>query len=329
MSILVTGGTGLIGSNVARALVDIGREVIILDRQSFPSDINNVLYDVSDKYKLVIGNVADLAYLLNIIKTYHVEGIIHLATMAASAALEHPVEALQVNIIGAANMIEAARIMNLKRVILTSSASVYGAVEYTETPLREEDIILPASGMYALTKLTIEQLTYTYRELYGVDVVALRPGRTYGPGEGGHLIPHPIYKMVLSAVEGKPFRQSSGGDSAYEYSYVKDFARGAIQAYDCPRLNHHVYNLGFGGNRKMSDVAEILRNLFPNLTIELGPGLWPGSLPKGLQKDLVHRSTQRPPTDNTRARKDFGYNSEWPIERAIPDWIKWLKQRVY
>ncbi|MFC1981639.1 NAD-dependent epimerase/dehydratase family protein [Chloroflexota bacterium] len=329
MSILVTGGTGLIGSNVVRTLIDKGREVIILDRQPFPSEQNNVLRDVPDKYKLVIGNVADLAYTLDIVKKYHVEGIIHLASMMPQAANEHPIEGLHVNIIGSANMLEAARILDLKRVILTSSSAVYGAVDDIFTPRHEEEIILPATGIYALSKITIEQLTYTYRALYGVDTVVLRPQAVYGPGEQGHRSTLPISEMVSDALAGKSIVRESGGDSVTSLTYVKDYAKGVVQAYDCPKLPYHIYNLGYGQNRTMFEVAEVLRNLFPNLTIKFGPGLGSNFLAKGEQKDLTHRVAQRPPHDNTRARQDFGYNPEWPIERAIPDWIRWLKEGKY
>ncbi len=329
MSILITGGTGAIASNVARALIDLGREVVLFDRQPFPSEQNNVLHDVADKYKLVIGNVTDLAYVLNIVKTYHVEGIIHLAAMMATASNEHPIETLQVNIIGSANMLEVARIMNLRRIIITSSSTVYGAVKDMDTPRREEEIVLPVLGIYAVSKLTVEQLAYTYRKLYGVDVVALRPHGVYGPGEAGHTSPQPISEMVRDALAGKPFRRDSGGDSVYELTYVKDYAKGTIQAYDSPKLPHYVYNMGIGHNRTMFEVAEILRSLFPGLTISLGPGIWLGSPTQGAQNGCTYHTTQKPPHDNTRARQDFGYTPEWPIERAIPDWIRWLKERKY
>jgi nucleoside-diphosphate-sugar epimerase len=311
---------------VARALIDEGREVVVLDVQPFPSQQNNVLGDVVGKYELVLGNVADLAYVLNIVKRYRVEGIIHLAAIVAGAANEHPVEALQVNIIGSANMLEVARILDIRRVVLTSSSNVYGPVDDIFTPRREEEMILPASGMYAVTKLTTEQLTYTYRELYGVDAVALRPHNIYGPGEAGQQRRRPIYEMVSAALAGKSFRQEYGGDTVFELTYVKDYAKGVIQAYDCPKLPYYVYNLGYGRNKTMFEVADVLSSLFPCLAIELGPGIWPGALVKGEQKDLTHRVTQRAPHDNTRARRDFGYNPEWPIERAIPDWIKWLRE---
>jgi nucleoside-diphosphate-sugar epimerase len=310
-------------------LISEGKSLSI-DRQPFPAQWNNVLSSVAEKYRLVTGNITDLGYVLNVIRKFNVDGIIHLAGMLAAAALEHPIEGLQVNIIGPANMLEAARILNLRRVILTSSSVVYGSIDDVVTPRREEEIALPVSGIYAVSKLTVEQLAYTYRGIYGVDCVVCRPHGVYGPGELGHPSHQPTDEMVRDAFAGKPIIHESGGDSVSGLTYVKDYATGVIKAYDHPnRLPHYVYNLGYGRNWTMFEVAEVLRKLFPKLEIKLGPGLWSGALAKGEQKDMTYRIEQRPPHDNKRARRDFGYNPEWPIERAIPDWIRWLTERKY
>lgn len=330
MSIMVTGGTGLIGSNVARAFISTGREVVILDRQGFPNPENNVLYDLTGKYQMAIGNVADLAFVLDTVKKYKVEGICHFAALTGVGSLEHPIESLQVNVIGSANMLEAARLMNLKRVILTSSSVVFGAVDDLSKPRREEDVILPASGMYEVCKITIEQLSNTYREVFGVDCVALRPHAVYGPGAQNHYEHQPINQMIRGCLSGKGFVQDAGGESANEFTYVKDYAKGVTLAYDHRGpLPYYVYNLGNGRNRTLAEVAGVLRGVFPDQKIELGPGLWPGAIKKAAQKGQAHRVAERAPHDNSRARKDFGYNPEWPIERSIPDWIRWLREKKY
>jgi nucleoside-diphosphate-sugar epimerase len=79
----------------------------------------------------------------------------------------------------------------------------------------------------------------------------------------------------------------------------------------------------------MGSVVEILQGIFPDQKIEIGPGLWAGVLSKGKQEGLTYRSSQRPPQDITRARTDFGYDPNWPIERAIPDYVRWLQESTY
>jgi nucleoside-diphosphate-sugar epimerase len=89
-----------------------------------------------------------------------------------------------------------------------------------------------------------------------------------------------------------------------------------------------VYNISYGKTRKVSEFGDSLRELFPDLTIEIGPGLWANPMARGDQQENLARSpSQRPPLDITRAKNDFDYNPEWDIERAIPDWVRWLKEK--
>jgi len=182
-------------------------------------------------------------------------------------------------------------------------------------------------GIYPLSKLASEQLVSTYRQLYKVDTVAIRPRSVYGPGLTREY--HPIVALVEAAAREKPIRYETGGDTAFDLTYVKDFAKGAIRAYDSQPLRHYVYNVSFGKNRTMFQVCDVLRRIFPDLTIEIGPGLWGGVLTKGEQTDLTYRMSQRPPQDITRARQDFNFEPEWDLDRAIPDWVRWIQARKY
>lgn len=329
-TILVTGGTGLIGGNTVRFLAEQGREVVAYDL--FPPPRGSVLADVLGKFELEIGNITDLSHVLRVIKKHNIKGIIHCAAMLALPSSEHPIEALQVNIMGTANMLEAARIADLERVVVVSASAVFGGPTDLITPRKEEDIVLPTSAIYPLSKLTCEQLTYVYRTRYAIDAIAVRPHNMYGPYTAEQpRVPHvfPIHQIMADAMAGKPIIWKVGGDTLFEPTYVKDFARGVTQAYDCKSPAYYVYNLSLGKNRKLSEVFNIMKSLFPDLTIEVGPGMWEGAIVRGMQVDLTYRFTQRPPQDITRAQKDFGYKPEWDIERAIPDWVRWLKEGKY
>ncbi len=324
MTILVTGGTGLIGSHIVRNLIEQGRDVIALDRLPPPSRLN-YLAEVWDKVKFEIGNVADLAQILSLITRHRVRGIIHCAGMITDVANRYPIEALNVNIIGSANMLEAARILGLGRVVLFSSSSVMGAATDLSTPRKEEEMVLPPTGIYPLSKLACEHLAYTYRQLYGVDAIAIRPRNVYGPGETRYNHPMPIYKVVFDALSGRDIVLKEGGDSLFDCTYVKDAATGTIHAYDCKNPSYHVYNISRGKNTTMFEVCDVVRKIFPEQRIEIGRGLWDGVLATGRQTDLRYRNSQRPPQDIGRAQRDFGYKPEWDIEVAIPDWVNWLK----
>lgn len=330
MTVLVTGGTGLIGSNVARLLATAhDTDVVVLDRLASPPE-GSVLADVADRVPFVAGTVTDLSFLIRTIKEFEVDRVVHSAALIAGTASARPIEALEVNVLGTANVLEAARICGLRRVIALSSSAVMGAPTDLETPRTEEAIVLPATGIYPLSKLALEHLVHTYREIYGVDAAAIRPRSVYGPGPWSVNHPMPVPRVIHAVVRGEDVVKPTGADTRFDLTYVKDEAEGIIRAlFHEGQLNHHVYNISYGRNVSMGAVLEILRPLFPDVRIEVGPGLWDGVLPSGAQKDGVYRSSQRPCQDVTRAREDFGYEPVWPVERAVPDYVRWLTDGTY
>lgn len=330
MSVLVTGGNGLIGSNVARILAeDHGEEVVILDAAPDVAG-RSILSDVGQRIRYVQGSVTDLSMILRIVKDHDVTSIVHSAAIIAGAAARRPAEALEVNILGTVNVLEAVRIAGLRRAVAMSSSAVMGDPEDLETPRQEEDIMLPAVGIYPISKLTCELLVNTYRELYGVDAAIIRPRSVYGPGRWSTHHPMPVPQVIQAVARGEAVVKPTGSDTKFDLTYVKDEANGVIRALQIEKpLPHAVYNISFGRNVSMSEVFEVLRELRPDVRIDVGPGLWEGVLPTGRQRDATYRSSQRPPQDVNRAREDFGYSPVWPVERAVPDYLRWLEEGSY
>ncbi|MFC2066073.1 NAD-dependent epimerase/dehydratase family protein [Chloroflexota bacterium] len=326
MAILVTGASGIIGVNITKLLAEQGRNVVAFDRRKLPAK-PDILGHVMDYVTAETGNVVDWSQVLHVIKSHHVNGIIHCAAILGKDANRFPLEAININMVGSANMLEAARIMGLGRVLIVSSSGVVGWPKDLVTPRKEEEIVLPSLGLYPLTKLACEHLTYTYRQIYGVDAISVRPRGVYGPAptETAEAHANPIWQLVLDAAAGKPIRRETGGDGAWDLTYAKDCAKGIVQAYDCKSPSYHVYNLSYGKNTKISTICGVLKELFPDLPIEVGPGPWGIDPAKRKPGDLTFESPLRPPQDITRARTDFGFEPEWPVERAIPDWVQWLK----
>lgn len=331
MAVLVTGGIGMIGSNVVRRLaLQAGDEVVVLDRAHKPSAVTP-LSGLGDRVHYVNGSVTDLALILRVIKEYRVDAIVHLAALIAGECTERPVEAMEINVMGTVNILEAARLEKIAgRVIVLSASAVMGGPADVVTPVSEDEVLLPATGIYTITKLTAEQLVNCYRDTFGVDAVAIRPKAVYGPGIPQTTYVQPIPAMIAAALAGEDVVRPSGADTKTDLTYAKDEAGGIVRLLKHPDpLPRYVYNLSSGERVSHGDVAKILGEIFPGQRFELGPGLAEGVLSSGSQTDSVWRMIERPPHSIANAKKDFGFNPTWPATRALRDYVRWLQTGEY
>lgn len=323
MTILVTGAAGHIGSNAVRMLLDAGKAVVAFDRR--PPGPDSVIAGMDDRVAWVYGSIDDLPLLLNAIKKHKVDGIIHGAAIIAQHANARPLECVRTNIEGTINVLEAARIMDLKRVVCCTSSSVAGEHKDTSlaVALKETDLDLPYTSMYAASKLMNELHVHLYRQLYGVDAVACRPARVWGPGFDRWDLAIPIELLVRDAVAGKPIRIEQGGDTAIDYTYVKDHCQGLIQALEAKPTKNCVFNLSSGKLVSMFEVTDVLKRVFPKLEISVGPGQL------GDAKGGGYRVAVRPAFDISRAKDELKYEPQYGIEKGIPAYVAWLTERKY
>src|SRR5260370_37475362 len=160
MAVLVPGAAGNIGSNIVRTLLSEGEQVVGYD--AVPPPPYSVVYPLLRNFPLVLGSVVDLALLLNTIKQHKVQDVIHLAAIMLGAK-ERPGETVQVNVMGTLNVLEAGRILGLRRVICTSSFAAAGATGKAQSTLiPEPEYSLPVNARdgiapYASTKLMCEE----------------------------------------------------------------------------------------------------------------------------------------------------------------------------
>jgi UDP-glucose 4-epimerase len=327
VSVLVTGGGGGIGSSVVRRLLDKGHEVVVYDIAPVRED--NLVLRGQQGLSSEVGSVTDMARLTETIKRHNVTGVIHLAVMLPVYMNDlRPLEALNVNIVGTATVLEAARLFGLGPVITTSAAGVAGRPQDVSILRTEEDVTLPLSGIYPLSKLACEQLVYTYRTLHDVNTTAVRPRNGYGPGTAYR--PQPLYDVIYDAFAGKDVIKERGGDSIFDYTYVKDLAKALCQLYELEtRPPNYVYNLAWGVGVTMSDVCRAVQEVFPERRISVGPGPWEGVVEAGKEWEVTTYPAVMPLQDVSRAREDWGFAPDWPLERGIADWVRFLKTDDY
>lgn len=306
MSILVTGGSGFVGSTVCECLARSGEDVISLDVKPFEFGAKE-----GKRIKTSIGDVTDFEALLNIVKRENVKEIVAVGAVAGTGkAAGIPLTAFRVNVLGIANLLEVARVTDLDRVIFTSSLSVYGN-RANLASLRETDPLSPDT-VYRRTKLIAEQVCEMYRENFGMRITIIRLGLVYGP-----RLPSPslmLPTMLYHAMTDGKVKISAGAADRVDYVYVKDLGEGIVLAHRKKDHSFPVYNFGSGKSVSPNDIATTIKEIFPSFDYKIGPGY-----------SDPHPQLQGP-MDISRAISDFSYKVT-PMKEAIVEYAAWLREK--
>jgi UDP-glucose 4-epimerase len=311
--ILVTGGLGSIGSHTARALLDLGESVVLTAHRS--TQLPEYLVDEPGGRVVVEPlDTTDEAAFLDIGKRHEITGIVHLA--AARHDLPDPVEYLRADALGLLNALKAATVWGVRRFSVASTIGVYAGVD--EGPWRE-DAPLPvvAGHQIPVFKKTAELFAALTGDSAGFDAVSLRIGTIWGPLGPPDNPFFALPRLLSAAVWGEdpdltPPRPAAYAEDATDLCYVKDCGRAIALLMLAERLNHCIYNVSSGRLVGYSEVLDAINAAVPAANI---------TLPEG-------RNPDRPPDnylDTTRLRADTGFRPEYDVERAVPDYVDWLR----
>ena len=311
MSFLVTGGTGFIGSYVVRCLLQHQERVVCLDRSPNPE----VVCLFTSEVEVVEGDVADRQQLAALFETRtDIERVVHLAYMMGAESEADPPAAMRVNALGAANLFAEACARGVKRIVFTSSESVYGKTQaiYGDRPVNEEDFCSPRDHVlnYSLTKLLNEHLAVKYDARYGIPIVAVRPPVVFGHGRKRGTTVWASNFASLPAL-GQPVTLPFPENDWNCYVYVADLAEEIYQLAVKPSLAYRAYNSG-GYTLSAPELAVLVRELIPQAQISFNPDKQ--SLP------FIYRM------DDRRIRQELGCLLR-PMREAVSDHIEEARRR--
>lgn len=316
MRVLVTGGVGVIGVRVVRKLLQRGCEPLVYDSRADFS----LMPDLVGQFEFVTGDITDFASLSGVLHGQHIDRIVHLAAYIDPDMGKQAFRSFNVNTRGTVNLLEAAHVGGIKRVVCASSRAVYGVTPEGVgspgyKPLDEEHPKHPVSA-YDVTKLAAELMGKLYRDLYGIEYAALRFAGIYGPGkQARHGKMSLRSRMVEDPLDGKPVRLAQGGDQLDDIIYVDDVAESLVLAVLAQRLDHPAYNIGSGKGQTLRQLADAVRTAVPGADIEVGPGLNP------LGFDVHYYAI----LDISRARADFGYAPRFGLVEGVRDYVESLR----
>lgn len=259
MNVLITGGAGFIGSHTTELFVKKGHKVRVVDDFSTGARVN--LSGVTGNIDLIDLDIRDYGALEAACDG--IDTILHLAAISSvEKSINEPLVAHEVNATGSLNVIEAARRRNVRRVILASSAAIYGDLD--ELPITEISPAQPISP-YAWHKLTGEFYGKSYGELYGIEFLALRYFNVYGTRQD----PKSPYSGVLSifierALKGEPLNIQGDGSQTRDFIHVSDIAESNLLAAEADWPLPQIINVATGRETRIIDAAEIIQNAASN-----------------------------------------------------------------
>ena len=257
MKYLVTGGAGFIGSHIARTLLQQGGQVRILDNFSSGKRENLKGLDL----ELIEGDLRDASKVAQAVKG--VEIIFHEAAfVSVPESMEKPQECFDVNITGTSILFDAARKAGVRRVVIASSAAVYG--DSDSMPLVEETPLRQLSP-YAVSKQVAEMYAELFTHQFGLEVAALRYFNVYGPRQrpdSMYAAAVPIF--IRRMLDNKPITIFGDGGQSRDLINVRDVVQANLLASQHPAAPGQIFNVCTGVETRLLDLIDILYEFFPN-----------------------------------------------------------------
>ena len=302
---LVTGGTGFIGSNIAKLLVDNKQNVKIFDNNSRGS-INKINH-FKKKIKFIKGDIRNKNSLNNALK--NTDAVIHLAYVNGTKNFyKEPVKILDIAIKGILNVIEGCIKNNIKELYLASSSEVYQTpikVPTTEKEtLKIPDIYNPRYS-YGGGKILTELMGIHYGKKFFKRLIIFRPHNVYGSNMGNdHVIPELINRF--KKLKGKNFKIQGTGNEIRSFIYIKDF----VKAFDCilKKGKHlNIYNIGTSEKIKIKDLTLKLAKIFKKQIV--------------LKKTTLSKGSTKIRTPDINKIKKLGFKKEYDLNKGLRETI--------
>jgi UDP-glucose 4-epimerase len=316
--ILITGGLGFIGSHTARALLDLGESCLLVQRRTARLP-DAFMEEAGQRIFVEQVDLTDRETFLEIGTRHRITGILHLAgSVPWPPGAREPIDGARDAIDSLLNVVQAARDWDVGRVAVASTIGVYAGVD-AESPLRE-DLPLPMTAGHVIPafKKIGELLTDHLADATDVEILNLRIAAIWGPLGRPTSMFFPAPQLVHAAARGtvldlsalhSPAYPDSGGDLCY----VKDCGRAIALLQVAEHLNYRTYNIASGRVTTNQELIAAIKTVVPGAQIDLPDG----HDPNGPARDIY--------LDITRIHQDTGYRPGYDTERAVADYIGWLR----
>jgi dTDP-glucose 4,6-dehydratase len=312
MNVLITGGSGFIGSNLVRLVLAErpGWRVVNLDKLTYAGNAENLAdLEGNPRYRFVRGDIANGELVAEIVKSERIDAIMHLAAEShVDRSILSPAIFIETNVRGTQVLLEAARELKVKRFLHVSTDEVYGSLG--PTGLFTEETPLAPSSPYSASKAASDLLALAYAHTFGIEVVVTRCSNNYGPYQFPEKL---IPLMIANALRDKPLPVYGDGKNVRDWIHVEDHGRGLLAALEQGRAGQ-VYNFGASSERQNIQIVKLVLEL-------LGK---PESLIQYVKDRPGH--DRRYAIDAAKAQRELGWAPRHRFEDALTATVTWYRE---
>jgi len=302
---LVTGGAGFLGAHVARELLEMGEEVLVLDDLSGGFEEN-----VPKGAEFVRGSVADDELVDSLFDENNITRIYHLAAYAAEG-LSHFIKRFNYinNLVGSVNLINAAVNHEVRCYVFTSSIAVYGS---NQLPMVESLVPQPEDS-YGIAKFAVEKELEASQHLFGLDYVIFRPHNVYGELQNiGDKYRNVIGIFMNNILQNKPLTVFGDGEQTRAFTYVRDIAPIIARAGFERDVYNQIFNIG-------ADTPYTINELLKKVMEVMGKEV-------GIQYLTERKEVKHAYADHSKVKEAFAYEPRYSLEDGLKNMAEWVMQ---
>lgn len=319
MNLLITGADGFIGSHLTEALIRQGHNVrafVLYNSFNSWGWLDHCAEDVKGEFEVFSGDIRDPHGVKAAMKGC--DAVLHLAALIAIPYSYHsPDTYVDTNIKGTLNVLQAARELDVRRVIHTSTSEVYGTARFV--PITEEHP-LQGQSPYSASKIAADQLAYSFYASFGLPVVIARPFNTYGPRQSARAV---IPAIITQVANGQRQIKLGAVSPTRDFNYVQDTVTGFIAALNSEQGLGEVVNFGSNFEISIGDTARLIAETM-NTEIEI--------ITDEARLRPENSEVERLWADNTKARQLFDwrptYGGPEGFKRGLAETIAWFKNPI-
>lgn len=313
MSTLITGGTGFIGAQVVRVLLEKGEKDIVV------FDINpstKLLDDVADQVEVVRGDLGNFSHVLSLVKNVRPTVIYHLGGMLSVPSDADNAASFRANAMGTFHVLEAARLFEVPQVLFSSTLATYG-LDVRDDAVNDYTLQRPQL-FYGATKVFCELMGLFYRRKFGLDFRGVRYPSIVGPGVKTPGVVQYTSWVIEECAKGNPYTMYVKPDTKCPVMYYKDAARAIVMLREAPLADIKMVNYVIAGVTPIAtaqELADMVKDRLPDAQINFEPDL---ELQKILDKLLL-------PVDDSIGRKEWNWKPEYNQERIVDDFLEEMR----